>query len=181
MREISLHAMDLIQNALHSGAGVIRVSLETDEAANGLVLEVEDDGPGPPETILATLGDPFAAGSCRLGVGLSLLHASVERTGGQLFMAPAAEKGTMVRASYTLHHVNRPPIGDMAGAMHTVMVCNPSLDFVVRARVAPADADTLDTREMREKMGSGLRLDEPQVSRWLRQRTLELFPAYMAN
>lgn len=182
MREISLHAMDLIQNALRSGAGLIRISLETDEALNRLLLEVEDNGPGMPETVLALPGDPFASMSGEhIGLGLCLLHASVERTGGHLRLASAPEQGTTVSAHYRLHHVNRPPIGDMAGAVHTVMVCNPTLDFVVESRIAPDDPASLDTRKLRKKLGQEARLDEPAISRWLRQATRELFPACLMN
>ena len=58
LRELALHILDLVENALRAGAGTIAVSVEEDAQADRLVIRVEDDGPGL-EAPLEQALDPF--------------------------------------------------------------------------------------------------------------------------
>ena len=48
MREISLHILDLIENAIRAGATVIAVAVEEEPDRDLLLIGVEDNGPGLP-------------------------------------------------------------------------------------------------------------------------------------
>lgn len=73
---------NLIANALDAAKGGT-VVLAARRRADRLVLAVEDDGPGPPEAIRATLFEPFVTGRPeRAGLGLAIVREIARAHGG---------------------------------------------------------------------------------------------------
>ena len=46
MRELSLNILDIAQNSLSAGAGLVTLTVDEDSGADSLTLRVEDDGRG---------------------------------------------------------------------------------------------------------------------------------------
>ena len=130
MRELALHILDLVENALRAGAGVIEVSVEEDPQADRLVIRVEDDGPGldiPAEQAL----DPFFSSKAgkKTGLGLSLFRFRLEQAGGRLALGRSQLGGLAVRGEMALGHVDRSPLGDLATTLSTVVACSPQVEL----------------------------------------------------
>lgn len=135
MRELSLHVLDLVENSVRAGAGVVAVAVEEQPDRDLLAISVEDDGPGlavEPEQAL----DPFytTKEGKRTGLGLSLFRQQVELAGGSVELARSALGGLAVRARLQLSHVDRYPLGDLAGTLAGVVAANPGIE--VRTRLA---------------------------------------------
>lgn len=76
----------LLANALEAAPDGGEVSLSAAMVENRLVLSVADTGAGPPETIGATLFDPFVTGHPeRAGLGLSIVREIARAHGGAAF------------------------------------------------------------------------------------------------
>ncbi len=182
MKEISLHIMDIVQNSISAHAALIEVSVTVDRGADTLTVSIKDDGSGMSKEMLANVADPFVTmrTTRRVGLGISLLAAGAEATGGCFRIDSELNKGTSVTAVYGLSSIDRPPIGDFAGTMHTLIVSNPAIDFVVEFG-ADGQGETLDTRQVRQVLGENVPLDTPEVSLWLKEGLSELFPASYAD
>lgn len=134
MLELSLHILDLIENAVRASATVVCVSLREDPEKDLLEIAVEDNGPGlavQPEQTL----NPFytTKEGKRTGLGLSLFRAATEQAGGQFTLErSAAFGGVAVRAVMRLHHVDRAPLGDLSGTLFAIMLTHPEVDFWCR-------------------------------------------------
>jgi signal transduction histidine kinase len=122
LRELSLHILDLVENALRAGATVIAVGVEQDEQADRLVIRVEDDGPGLEQPMERAL-DPFFSTKPgkKTGLGLSLFRFRLEQAGGRLTLARSPLGGLEVRGEMRLGHVDRSPLGDLATTLSTVV------------------------------------------------------------
>jgi signal transduction histidine kinase len=75
--------VNLVVNAAKAGARRVRVGAQA--TAEGLLVEVSDDGPGIAPEVLPRLFEPFfttAAPGQGTGLGLALCHATLERFGG---------------------------------------------------------------------------------------------------
>ncbi len=82
MREIALHILDLLENAIRAGATVIAVDVEEEPDRDLLCISVEDNGPGlgvPEETA----ADPFftTKEGKKTGLGLAMLKFRAEQAG----------------------------------------------------------------------------------------------------
>ena len=127
MHDLSLYLLDIIENSVRAGATRIRVGVAADRAADSLEITVEDDGPGLPVTPRQAL-DPFytTKKGKKTGLGLSLFRQAAEAAGGGLSVGRSADLGGVaVRAWMGLGNVDRPPLGDVATSILTMVATNP--------------------------------------------------------
>jgi hypothetical protein len=138
LRELSLHVLDLVENSVRAGAGVVAVEVEEQPDRDLLAITVEDDGPGLSVDPAQAL-DPFytTKEGKRTGLGLSLFRQQVELAGGGVELARSALGGLAVKAHLKLDHVDRYPLGDLAGTLAGVVAANS--DIEVRVRLACGD------------------------------------------
>jgi anti-sigma regulatory factor (Ser/Thr protein kinase) len=169
MKDISLHLTDIVQNSITAGATHIGISVTAPGDAQTLVVTVADNGSGMSEELLRRVESPFATTRTtrKVGLGIPLFKAGAERSGGSFAIESTLGTGTTVTATYGFYHIDRPPLGDLAGTVHLLVSCNPDIDFTFTAAFGGIEYE-LDTREMREVL-QGVPLTDPDVSAWLRQ------------
>jgi hypothetical protein len=163
MRELSLHILDLVENALTAGADRISVRVEESTAADRLSIWVRDNGKGMPEEKIRHLDNPFVTTreTRRVGLGLSLLAAAARRCDGDLSVQAQPGRGTSVNADFRRSHIDRAPMGDIAATLGMVLLSNPDIDFTYVHRIDEKDF-TLSTRELRSEL-EGVSLSDPMV------------------
>jgi hypothetical protein len=133
MHDLSLYLLDIIENSVRAGATRIRVGVAADRAADSLAITVEDDGPGLPVTPRQAL-DPFytTKKGKKTGLGLSLFRQAAEAAGGGLSVGRSDDLGGVaVRAWMSLGNVDRPPLGDVAISILTMVATNQEVEFAV--------------------------------------------------
>ena len=167
MRELSLNILDIAQNSLSAGAGLVTLTVDEDSGADSLTLRVEDDGRGMDADTLQRIRDPFytTRTTRKVGMGIPLFRMAAEMTGGSLDIVSEPGKGTAVTASFSLSHIDRMPLGDMAGTVTALIRLNPGVDFVYRHTVDGRSFE-MDTRELRAQLGD-VPLSVPDVMEWI--------------
>ncbi len=167
MKELSLHILDIAKNSVKAKARLIEISINEDEQKNLLTIEIKDNGCGMSKEFLKTVKDPFSTTRTtrKVGMGIPLFEAACMQCGGNLDITSEEGVGTVVEASFMLDHIDRAPIGDMAGTVKTLISGSPDTDFVYR-HTKNGKTFTLDTREMREVLG-GVSPDVPEVLKWI--------------
>jgi len=133
MHDLSLYLLDIIENSVRAGATTIATSIVADRERDTLTIEVQDDGPGLPVTAEQVL-DPFftTKQGKKTGLGLSLFRQASEDAGGGLSVSRSEKLGGVdVRAWMRLDDVDRPPLGDVASSILTMVATNPDVEFVV--------------------------------------------------
>lgn len=131
MTEIALNILDIVQNSIRAGAGEIRINVCELSENNKLEVTVSDNGKGIPENLLPTVDDPFTTSRTkrRTGFGLPILKYHTEVTGGHLDISSSKE-GTTVIAEFGLNHIDRQPMGDIAGVLIILISANPDIDLL---------------------------------------------------
>jgi hypothetical protein len=173
MRDISLHVLDIANNSLAADASLIEISVEEDTANNMLRVKIKDNGRGMDEETVKKAIDPFYTSrkTRRVGLGLPLLKASCERCGGTFAIKSKPGEGTEVYAGFRYDNIDRPPLGDMPETIFSLVVLNPSIDFVYR-HSRNGHVFMMDTREIK-KILQGLPLNTPEVAGWLSRHLKE--------
>ncbi len=133
MEDLSLHVLDIAENAIAAGATRIAVIVEEDEPGDLLTIRVDDDGPGMAAADLRHAVDPFfTTKGKRTGLGLPLLAQAAEQCGGSLTVSSARGKGTKVVARFRHRHIDRPPLTNMAGTLEVLVLGHPEIAFRYR-------------------------------------------------
>ncbi len=153
MLELALHILDIAENSTRAGARHVEIILTEDPERDLLSLEINDDGAGMSEAELAKAMDPFYTTKKvrRVGLGLPMLSQAAERAGGALTITSAPGKGTRLKVTFGLGHLDRQPLGDVAGALTTLIAGNPGVDFSYRHR-CPHGVFELDTAALKEEL-----------------------------
>ena len=155
MREISLHILDLIENAIRAGATVIAIAVEEEPDQDLLCVAVEDNGPGLP--VPADIAaDPFftTKEGKKTGLGLSLMKFRTEQAGGSFRLERSCLGGLAVRATMPLSHVDRSPLGDLAATLASVVCTTPEIEL--RARLAVGgEAREVSTADIERSLPAG--------------------------
>lgn len=168
MRELSLHILDILENALEAGATLVNLDIEENSAANLLSFEISDNGRGMDAKTLEQVQDPFftTRKTRRVGLGIPLLRAAAERCGGELEIQSQVGLGTRVHVSFELNNIDRAPLGDMFGTLMGFVVSSSNCDLVYHHQVDDRCFE-FNTREIRSAIGERS-LAEPCVRSWLR-------------
>jgi len=163
MPEISLNILDVAQNSVSAGASLTEIIICIDRAADTLEVSISDNGRGMTAEQAERVTDPFytTRTTRKVGLGIPFFKMAAELTGGSLSIESEPGIGTKTKAVFGLTHIDRMPLGDMAGTMTALIGPNPDIDFVLRYSVDDNSFE-LDTREMRIIL-EGIPLYEPEV------------------
>ena len=169
MRELSLHVLDVLENALAAGATLIELEIAESSAQNRLSIRVADNGCGMDAATVARVSDPFFTTRTTrdVGLGLPLFKAAAQRCNGDLTLRSQPGVGTEVLAVFERDHLDRAPLGDMSSTLLGVILSDRLHDLRYQHMV---DGRTfgLDTRELRAVLGD-VPLTHPNVRAWLEE------------
>ncbi len=156
MEDLSLHILDIAENAIRAGARVVEIRLVEDTATDLLLIEIADDGKGMDAELCRQVLSPFVTTRTerRFGLGLPLLAQAAREANGDCRVESQPGKGTKVVATFSHSHIDRKPIGDLRATYETLVVGNPTVEFVLELW-SDGKVQRLDTREFRGAGGAG--------------------------
>ncbi|MDD6050366.1 MAG: ATP-binding protein [Clostridiales bacterium] len=169
MRELADNIMDIAQNSISAGASLTEVHVKVSHQDNRITFVFRDDGCGMSQELVRSVTEPFTTTrkTRKVGLGLPLLKQTAEMTGGTMDVQSTVGVGTVVTATFGLDHIDRPPMGDVAGAWFSLVVMNPEKDFLFTYDY-DGQAFTFDTRIVRETV-SPIPLNQMEVSAWIKE------------
>ena len=168
MRELADNIMDIAQNSISAGATLTQVHVRISHAEDLITFTFRDDGCGMDEALVKSVIEPFTTTrkTRKVGLGLPLLKQTAEMTGGTMDIQSTVGVGTVVTATFGLGHIDRPPLGDVAGAWFSLVVMNPDTDFLFTYDY-DGQVFTFDTREVREAVAP-IPLNQMEISAWIK-------------
>ena len=169
MLELSMHIMDIVENSVNAGATEVTVCIEENQKLDRLNIEITDNGKGMDDAMVEKALDPFVTTKegKKVGLGLSMLSEAARKAGGEMTMDSLPGKGTIVRATFGLTHLDRQPLGDMTETMITLIIGNPDVEFRYSHKT-DTSALTWSTERIREVFGDVFR-SHPDVIDFIRE------------
>ena len=132
MEDISLHILDIVENAIRANAKTVKIEISENKNIGCLIISIMDDGKGMDEETARKALDPFftTKSGKKVGLGLALLFQAARETGGNLKIESTPDKGTTVTASFSLSHPDMKPLGDIYETLATLITGRPSVHFI---------------------------------------------------
>jgi anti-sigma regulatory factor (Ser/Thr protein kinase) len=173
MLELSLHILDIAENAVRAEAKTVTITLIEDPQMDRLTLEIRDDGKGMTADELKMVLDPFYTTKKvrRVGLGLPMLAQAAENADGWFEIESKPSEGTAVRVVFQLSHIDRQPLGDLQGTLETLIMGNPDIHFTYRHRREQKEY-VLDTAEIKREI-EDVPINHIEVLKFIRQDIAE--------
>jgi K+-sensing histidine kinase KdpD len=132
MEDISLHLLDVAENALAADADCIEIRIFEEPKKDIMRIEIKDNGCGMDEQAVNRALDPFYTTKPRkrVGLGLPLLAQAAREAGGDIEIRTSPGKGTMVRTTFQLSHPDLKPLGDVLETMATLACAHSQVQLV---------------------------------------------------
>jgi len=168
-----MHILDIVENSVTGGANQISILVDVSTRKDVLLIEIKDNGRGMDETMQRDALDPFftTKGRKRVGLGLPMLAEAARKACGEMRMDSRQGKGTVIRATFGLHHVDRQPVGDMIETMVVLIAGYPEVNFTYKY-VQDQEGFAWNTRRIEEQLGDVPRYD-PAVADFVRKEIRE--------
>ena len=169
MRDLSMHILDIAGNSVRAGASLIEVSLMEYPENDILVLTVKDNGCGMDKETMVKAMDPFFTSrhTRKVGLGIPLLQQNTQQTGGNVHIESEPGKGTLLTATFTRSHIDRPPMGDLAGTISLMVSGNPHTDFCFMHRINTHEY-VFDSRVVKSVL-DGVEITRPAVIKFIKE------------
>lgn len=149
MEDLSLHILDIAENAVRAKAKKIEIEILEDIKGNLLSVHIKDDGEGMDEEALKKALDPFftTKQNRKIGMGLSLLAQAAKETGGDVKLNSKVGKGTDMSASFQYDHPDRKPLGDINETLAALIAGHPDIHFIYEHKKDGRTVHKLDTKK----------------------------------
>lgn len=131
MTELSLNILDITNNSIAADASLVIIRVTVQTAMDFLTIQIKDNGNGMTSSQLSHVVDPFytTRTTRKVGLGIPFLKSQAEAAGGTFHIHSTVGQGTTVDASFVLSHIDRMPLGDITASIHSLITCNPTIDF----------------------------------------------------
>ena len=168
MLELAAHILDISENSVRAGARLIKIDIEEDTTKDSLSIKIIDNGQGMKQEEIKKVLDPFYTTKTvrRVGLGLPLLADAAQRSGGSLQIKSEKNKGTTVKATFGLSHMDRQPMGDIIGTLIVLIAGNSAVDFLYRHK-RNNQQFKMDTRQIRKEI-SDVPINHPEILKYIR-------------
>lgn len=168
-----MHILDIIGNSVRANASLIEISIVEDSKEDTLILSIKDDGCGMDEETILNAMDPFFTSrkTRKVGLGIPLLQQNTQLTDGDIKIKSKLGKGTEVEATFSRSHIDRPPMGDLAGTISLMVSGNPQVEFKY-SHLFDGETYIFDSREIKQVL-DGVEITQPSVVKFLKQMVEE--------
>ena len=168
MKEISLHILDLVQNSVSAGAGLIEIIIEENLINDFMKVTIKDDGCGMDKDLVEKIRNPFftTRTTRKVGLGIPLMEAACERCQGNLTIESEKGFGTIVVAYLKHSHIDRAPLGNMADTFIAIILGKSDIDYIYK-HIVNDKVFTIDTRQLKEILGEEVSISSSDVLAWI--------------
>lgn len=168
VRELALHVLDIAENSATADANEVEITVQEDVTNDRLKIVVRDDGQGMDQQLLAQVSNPFVTSRTtrKVGLGIPLLKAAAEACQGSLHLTSVPGQGTRLEVEFQRSHLDRMPLGDLAGTILTLVVGFPEVHWIFRYQINGQEF-IFDDEPIKQEL-NGVSLTEPSVLAFIR-------------
>jgi hypothetical protein len=168
MDELSMHILDVVQNSIKANASIVEIVIEENKYKDIFQIQIKDNGEGMNEETLQKVCDPFftTRTTRQVGMGLSLFKMACEQTNGVFHVESIENMGTTINASFTYHHIDRAPLGNIVDTLMILILNDKNVDIYYK-HIIEEHSFIFDTKEIKKILGD-TPIQDNTVILWLK-------------
>jgi len=172
MKTIADHLFDILENSVNAKSSKVIVKISFNN--NLFCCQIIDNGI---PTILENITDPFVTSrkTRKVGLGLPLLKATAESTGGYLNLALSCKgRGTRLEFVVNMKHIDARPFGDLSSVFSDILRSWREVDFelFINKSNEVNGNKILDTAELKKSLGINT-LDDNEILDYVKKHVKE--------
>ncbi len=173
MKELALHVLDLMENSISAGASVIEFMIRESITDNVYAFTIVDNGKGMSREFLSRVTDPYTTTRTtrKVGLGLPLIQMNAENAGGGFHIESELGKGTTLDFWFQYDHLDRPPLGDIAGTIVMLAAHHEDIQILYK-HITDTDMYVFDSKEVAEVL-EGVSMNDISIIRYLKDMIKE--------
>ncbi|MGM0612599.1 MAG: ATP-binding protein [Bacteroidota bacterium] len=174
MKTLSYHILDITENCSRANATVIKLDITEDQSSDTYCIQIEDNGDGMSEDMLENVHDPFFTSRTtrKVGLGIPLFKQNALQAGGDFSIDSQLHKGTVVKATFGLTNIDRPPVGDLPDTIVWLIASfDKDIRFVYNHRTNSGEYN-FDTDQIREALDN-ISFSHPEIKTMLKEMIQE--------
>jgi hypothetical protein len=173
MPELSLNIMDLAENCIRAEATLVEIALDENIKTDILSVKIIDNGKGMSDEFVKQITNPFITtrATRKVGLGIPFVKQIADMCEGELKIDSTEGVGTTISFSMKLSHIDRPPVGNIANTIHSLIVLNPEIDFSFSYTVDEEEFK-IETKAWKEILGE-IPINELSISTALKKEITE--------
>ena len=166
MQDLSLNILDITDNSIKAMANLIEINVVV--SGNILTIEVKDNGKGMSKEFLKNVTDPYVTTrkTRNVGLGIPFFKMQAELSGGTFYIDSTEGKGTVIRATFEVDNIDRPPIGNLSDTICALLPAFETIDMIFNLKVNE-NHFVFDTKELKENL-DGVSVAEPFVIKFVK-------------
>lgn len=169
MKELAYHILDIANNSIRGEANNLWIVIDENKKENRLTCTIEDDGKGIKKEVLEKIKDPFTTSRTmrKVGLGIPFLNDTCLRCNGGLTIESKVHVGTKVTAWMENNNIDRPPLGNIASTITTLLTSEPVIHITYTHKVNQKSF-SLSTQQLQEILGE-VPLNQVEVVLWIKE------------
>lgn len=170
MKTLADHILDILQNSIRAKSTLIEIIVDEDKKNDICTVIINDNGCGMNNEILSKATTPFFTSreTRKVGLGLSLFKQNAEKSNGSFLIESGVNIGTVLKATFQLSHIDKPPLGDIWNVYYFTLIGNENLALNYRHKTDKGEF-SIQSDEIKELLdGASLKQKE------IRQAIIEI-------
>ena len=165
---MSLHLLDIAENSIAANASHVTILVDENTDVDQLTMTVKDNGKGMSPEMALKIVDPFITSRTtrKVGLGIPLLKAAAEMCNGFFIISSKPGEGTTLTVQFQRSHIDRMPVGDLAGTILHLVVGAPDVHWTFVYKVND-DIYEFDDQTIKQEL-AGIPLSEPIILSFIR-------------
>ena len=173
MKELSMHVYDLMENSTAANSTQVELTIRDSLKDNIYAFTIKDNGKGMSPEFLAKVTDPWTTSRTtrKVGLGLPLIKMNTENAGGGMKIESEVGKGTELNFWFQHDHLDRPPMGDLAGSLVMLFSAHEDIHFIYK-HITDDGEFVFDTDEIKEAL-DGMSMTDVSIMKYLKEMIQE--------
>ena len=162
-----------MENSTAANSTLVELTIRDSLRDNVYDFTIKDNGKGMTPEFLARVTDPWTTSRTtrKVGLGLPLIKMNTENAGGGMHIESEVGKGTTLHFWFQHDHLDRPPMGDLAGSLVMLFSAHPDIHFIYK-HITDDDEFTFDTDEVKEAL-DGMPMNDVHIMQYLKEMIQE--------